>query len=403
MEAFSPAYQKTYLKESMAFMYSIALQMLFGDRRKYVAIVMGITFAALIMTQQPSIFIGLLSRTYSFINDVSLPDIWVMDPGVQFVEEHKPMRDTDLGRIRGIKGVDWAAPMYKNLLRAKLPDGKTKTIDLTGIDDATLIGAPHRIIEAHLLDIRSSDAIFVDYEAAQTRLRIKNSDGTTRSLKIGDVLEINDHKAIVAGYIKSTRNFVLQPQVYTTYSRALNYAPTNRKYLTYVLVKAKAGENLHEICQKIENDTGLSAYTAEEFRHVNLDYWMKNTGIPINFGISVLLGFIVGAAVAGQTFFNFVQENLKHYAVLKSMGLENGTLILMVMLQAFVVGLIGYGMGIGLTALFGLKVYDSVLAFKMAPFILLFSATGVFVIVLLSALLGIWRVVRVDPSTVFRG
>ena len=85
------------------------------------------------------------------------------------------------------------------------------------------------------------------------------------------------------------------------------------------------------------------------------------------------------------------------------MGLENGILIRMVMLQAVVVGLIGYGIGIGLTALFGLNVHDSVLAFKMTPFILLFSAIGVGVIVLLSAFLGIWRVVRVDPATVFRG
>lgn len=384
-------------------MYFIALRMLFGDRRKYVAIVIGITFAALIMTQQPSIFLGLLSRTYSFVNDVSLPDIWVMDPGVQFVEEHKPIRDTDLGRIRGVHGVEWTVPMYKNLVRAKLPDGRTKTIDLTGLDDATLVGAPYQIIEGHLLDLRSSDAIFVDYEAAHTRLRVKNTDKTTRALRVGDILEINDHRAIVAGYIKSTRNFVLQPQVYTTYSRALHFASPNRKYLTYVLVKAKAGQNLEDICQKIADSTGLAAYTAEEFRNVNLDYWMKNTGIPINFGISVLLGFIVGAAVAGQTFFNFVQENLKHYAVLKSMGLENGILIRMVMLQAFIVGLIGYGIGIGLTALFGLNVHDSVLAFKMAPFILLFSAVGVCVIVLLSALLGIWRVVSVDPATVFRG
>ncbi|GAO98255.1 ftsX-like permease family protein [Caedimonas varicaedens] len=384
-------------------MYFIALQMLFGDRRKYVAIVIGITFSALIMTQQPSIFIGLLSRTYSFVNDVSLPDIWVMDPGVQFVEEHKPIRDTELGRIRGIQGVEWAVPMYKNLIRAKLPDGRTKTIDLTGLDDATLIGAPHQIIEGHLLDLRGSDAIFVDYEAARTRLRVKNDDKTTRALRIGDILEINDHRAIVAGYIKSTRNFVLQPQVYTTYSRALHYASPNRNYLTYVLVKAKTGKNLQNICERIADSTGLSAYTAEEFRNVNLEYWMKNTGIPINFGISVLLGFIVGAAVAGQTFFNFVQENLKHYAVLKSMGLENGILIRMVMLQAIVVGLIGYGIGIGLTALFGLNVHDSVLAFKMTPFILLFSAIGVGVIVLLSAFLGIWRVVRVDPATVFRG
>ncbi len=59
-------------------MYSIALKMLFGDRGKYIAMIVGITFASLIMTQQPSILVGLLSRTYSFVGDVGLPDIFAV-------------------------------------------------------------------------------------------------------------------------------------------------------------------------------------------------------------------------------------------------------------------------------------------------------------------------------------
>ena len=130
---------------------------------------------------------------------------------------------------------------------------------------------------------------------------------------------------------------------------------------------------------------------------------MDNTGIPINFGISVMLGFIVGAAIAGQTFYNFVQENLKHYAALKAMGLKNRVLARMVMLQAIVVGFIGYGIGVGLATLFGIQVHDSVLAFLMPPSLLLFAGAGVLLIVILSATLGIRRVMTVDPSIVFRG
>jgi hypothetical protein len=41
-------------------MTAIALQMLFGDRGKFFSMVVGITLASLIMTQQPSISIGLI-------------------------------------------------------------------------------------------------------------------------------------------------------------------------------------------------------------------------------------------------------------------------------------------------------------------------------------------------------
>ncbi len=383
-------------------MYIIALKMLFGDYGKYIAMVVGISFSSLIMNQQPSIFIGLMTRTYSFVNDVSLPDVWVMDPGVQFVEEHKPLRDVDLSRVRGIHGVAWAVPMYKNLMRAKLPDGRTKTIDLTGLDDTTLIGAPHRILQGNINDFRRADAVFVDYESAKTRLQVKIGEDEYRPLAIGDTIEIHDRRAVVIGYIKSSRNFVLQPQVYTTYSRALNYSPPDRRQLTYVLVKAKENQDHTLLARKVEQLTGLKAMTSDEFRMMNLDYWMKNTGIPINFGISVLLGFIVGAAVAGQTFYSFVQENIKHYAALKAMGLKNNILARMVMLQALVVGTVGYGIGVGITVLFGLKFHDSILAFRMPPILLLFSGIGVMMIVMVAAIVGIRRVLKADSSIVFR-
>lgn len=383
-------------------MLIVALQMLFGDRGKYLGMVIGITFAALIMTQQPSIFVGLMSRTYAFIDDVGLPDIWVMDPGVEYVEETKPMRDTALTRVRGVSGVAWAVPMYKSIINVRLPDGQTKSINLTGLDDATLVGAPPEMITGSLADLRRTDGVIFDEEAATVRLRYTGPDGISRPLEPGDEIEINDKRAVVVGIGRSSRDFVLVPKAFTTYSRALAYAPPQRRQLTYVLVKARDGVEPEALAERIAAETGLSAQTQAQFRRATLTYWMENTGIPINFGISVALGFLVGAAIAGQSFFNFVRENLDQYAALKAMGLRTGVIVRMVLLQALVVGLIGYGLGVGLSAIFGANVGGTVLAFAMVPQILLFSAIGVLLIVFLSALLGIRQVIRLDPAVVFR-
>jgi len=384
-------------------MYYIALQMLFGNKAKYYAIIIGISFAALIMTQQPSIFLGLLTRTYSFVGDVSEPDIWVMNPGVKFAEESKTMRDIELLKVKTSKGVQWAVPMIKMLARAKMPDGSQSTVDITGLDDATLIGAPYRITQGQIENLRAADSIFVDETAAHTKLRISLKDGSTRPLKVGDILELNDRRAIVVGLFKATRNFVLQPQIYSTYSNALKFIPRSRTNLSYILVKAKDNLEKEAIARNIEAKTGLMALTKEEFKQKNLDYWMNSTGIAINFGISVMLGFIVGAAVAGQTFYGFVLENLKYYAVLKAMGVTNAKLVKIVLLQAFVVGFIGFGIGVLITTLFGLNFLDAVLAFRMAPEILLFASIGVLLIISIAAIIGIRKVVSLDPASVFRG
>ena len=94
--------------------------MLTGDRGKYLGIILGLTFASFLITQQMAIFAGIMTRTFSFITDTGLPDLWVMDPKVQFVDDLKPLQDTQLLRVRGVAGVDWAVPLYKGILKARL-------------------------------------------------------------------------------------------------------------------------------------------------------------------------------------------------------------------------------------------------------------------------------------------
>jgi putative ABC transport system permease protein len=386
-------------------MNHIAIKMLMGDRGKYLGIIMGLTFASLIMTQQPAIFLGLMSRSYSFVTDVGLPDIWVMDEKVQFVDDIKPLQDTELYRVRGISGVEWAMPMYKGLLKARLADGTFQTCIVVGLDDATLIGGPPVMLEGKIDDLRRSDGIIVDIDGARDRLGKPSPTpgGKPIPLQVGDSMELNDHRAIVVGIAKVTRTFQSQPVVYTTYSRAKNYAPKERKLLSFVLVKAKPGQDLAELTRRIRTTTGLAAYTREEFKTLTYEYFMENTGIPINFGISVLLGFIVGAAIAGQTFYNFTLENLRQFGVLKAMGTGNWTLLRMILLQAVLVGTIGYGLGVGLTALFGYSMRNTILAFKFPWQLLIFSGAGVSLICVFAALLSIIKVIRLEPAIVFKG
>ncbi len=227
--------------------------------------------------------------------------------------------------------------------------------------------------------------------------------GQPMPLKVGDSLELNDHRAIIVGIAKVTRTFQSQPVVYTTYSRAKSYAPRERKLLSFVLVKAKQGQNPAELTRRIRANTGLAAYTQAEFMTLTYEYFMHNTGIPINFGISVLLGFIVGAAIAGQTFYNFTLENLRQFGVLKAMGTSNWTLLRMILLQAVLVGSTGYGLGVGLTALFGYLMRYSILAFKFPWQLLLFSGAGVSLICVFAALISIFKVIRLEPAIVFKG
>src|SRR5262245_7126536 len=153
----------------------IALKMLTGDRAKYFGIIFGVTFAALLMTQQASIFWGLMTNTTSQIRDLEGADVWVMDPNVRFIDDIKPLSDDDLYRVRGVPGVAWAVRLYKGIARARFEDGNFQQMILLGLDDATLVGAPRDIVLgpeadqgpermrlATLAALRQPDAVIID-------------------------------------------------------------------------------------------------------------------------------------------------------------------------------------------------------------------------------------------------
>jgi putative ABC transport system permease protein len=383
-------------------MLIVALKMLTGDRGKYLGIILGLTFASLLITQQMAIFLGLMDRTKGAIDDLGLPDIWVMDPKVQFIDDIKPLQDTQLYRVRGVGGVEWAVPLYKGLIKARLSNGTFQTCNVLGIDDASLIGGPPEMDVGRLEDLRRSDAVIVDTVAAKDKLAHPLPDGTKLPLRIGDILELNDRRAEVVGLCKVSRTFQSQPVIYTTYSRATNFAPRERRLLSFVLVKAAAGTDVKALCDHIRATTGLMALTAGEFKKLTINYFLRSTGIPINFGITVVLGFIVGTAIAGQTFYSFTLENLKHFGALKAMGAGNGTLLRMILLQALIVGLLGYGLGVGLAALFGASGKNTELAFLFPWQLLAGSAVAITVITLLSSMLSLRRVLTLEPGVVFK-
>ena len=388
----------------------VAFKMLVGDRAKYLGIIMGLTFASLLITQQAAIFIGLMERTYNAITDVGLPDIWVMDPKVQFIDDVKPIQDTKLLAVRGIQGVAWAMPLYKGLLKARLDNGNFQTCIVLGLDDTTLVGGPPRMAKdkqgrdmGAIADLRQADSIIVDLVGASTKLaREIPGSKKTRPLQVGEVMELNDHRATVVGICEVARTFQSQPVIYTTYSRATTFAPRERRLLSFVLVKAKPGQDLKALCKTIEASTGLSAYTKDGFVKLTYDYYFQHTGIPINFFIAIALGFIVGTAVAGQTFYNFTLDNLRHFGALKAMGAGNGMLLRMIVLQSLMVGAIGYGLGVGLASTFGFLSSKTELAFKMPWQLLLMTAGAVLAICVMSAMLSIVKVMRLEPAMVFK-
>lgn len=380
-------------------MYGVAVKMLLGDPVKYIGLIFGVAFSTLLITQQAGIFAGVIARTSSLITDAQEADIWVMDPAVSYIDSVKPMRDTDLLRVKSVPGVAWAVPFYKAIAPLRTLDGMVESTLLLGVDDYSLIGVPQTFLAGRLESLRDPDAVAVDRAGY-----LKLFPGSP--LELGRELELNDRRAVVVAIIEASAPFATTPVIYTRYSQALLYLPQGRNQMSFILARARSGEFPVRVADAISGQTSLKALSSEEFASLTQRYYMINTAIPVNFGVVISLGILVGVAVVGLTFYMFVFENLHDYATLKAIGITNGLLTAMALVQASIVGIMGYGLGIGAAAAFFRIAAGSIIEFRglyLSWWIPILSFLPMLAIVVLSVLVSLRGILRADPATVFRG
>ncbi len=379
-------------------MIAVAVKMLMGDRAKYFGLIFGVTFATLLMTQQVSIFISLMARTASAIYAVDEADIWVMDPRVRYLEEVEPLRDVELGNVRSVAGVEWAVPFYKGLATIRMPDGVTQQVQLIGVDDVTMVGRCPEMVMGDPMALQRPQQAMMDVNGF-----LFTWPG--EPLQVGKQVELNDNRLTISALCEVMPTFFTFPILYVSYNTAMEVTPPTRNKMSFVLVKAADGVSVAELTERITAQTGLQALSQHDFAWRSINYILERTGIPINFGITIILGVLIGLAITAQTFYIFVVENLKQFAALKAIGVTNLQLLRMVLAQAAIVGLSGYGLGVGLTAVFFTVTADApaLKGFQMYWQVVVGTAGVMTLIVVISILFSLRRVFKLDPAMVFRG
>lgn len=375
----------------------IAIRMLTGDSQKFYGLLFGIAFSTLLITQQLTIFVNLIERGASGVYNAPEADIWVMDPVSRTTEVTYAMPSTALDEVRSVPGVEWAVPHLRAAASVRTASGDLEGVTIIGVDDSTLIGMPERMTVGDKSVLSRPDTVIVD-DVGVLNLFEQDQD------PLGQRLELNDQRAVIRGVADAIPSFTSQVTLYTKYSQALNYVPGTRNRLTFVLAGVATGTDAETIATRIEQQTGLKAETRERFSGAGVDFIIENTGIPTNFGITVVLGFVVGVAIVGLTFSLFIRDNIKQFGALKAIGVTNGKIVRMVAAQAALVGFIGYALGVVGTAAFiyGFSGNPFFKGFYIPWQIPLISLGAVIVILAITGWLALNSVLRTEPAAVFR-
>jgi len=372
----------------------IALKLLVNDRSKFIALLVGITFAVFLMIMMMSMFSGILARSSSSVYNVGAK-IWVMDPAVNNATSSIPMPDYVLSNARSIDGVKYAVPIYFGNALVKLKSGAYQAVSVVGLDDATLYGRPE-LIEGKIQDIYAENAFFVVKDSEFRKLE---------SPSIGAQFEINDHRGVIVGVAKVASSGLFGvPTLYTTRHRAITYIPTTRFTTSFVLIEPKRESDIPFIQKQIKK-LGYQALTKAEFVEKISDFYTYQTGMGMNVLMMTAISFIVGLSISGQTFYTFILENLERFGALKAIGAKSHELISMILFQASFTALLGYGLGVGLAS--GLMMLARLRLPSYASQVTYTNLTFAFVMVLIiagvSSYIGVRKVLQIQPFDIFRG
>jgi putative ABC transport system permease protein len=365
-----------------------------NDKSKFFALLIGITFSVFLMMQMTAMFAGILNRASSTVTNIGAK-MWIMDPAVNTPTTAIPLPDYLLDAVRSMDGVSYAVPLFIGGALVKLDSGTYQSVNVVGLDDTSLFGHPE-IIQGKIEDIYADNSFFVVEDAEFRKLENPH---------IGTTFELNDHRGVIVGVAKVASNGLNGvPTLYTTYYRAIQYIPSLRFTISYVLVQPKSDAAVADIKRKVAQ-LGYVALTKDEFDTRISDYYVYQTGVGTNIGLMTIISFIVGLSISGQTFYTFILENLEKFGALKAIGAKGRELIYMILFMATFTALTGYGLGVGLVTLV------ITIARSLTPnyaAIVTFGNLGlafgmVLLIAGISSYIGVRKVLRVEPFDIFRG
>jgi len=222
--------------------------------------------------------------------------------------------------------------------------------------------------------------------------------------QLGDVFEIRGRRARVAGFTRGIRSFTTSPYVFTSFKNAQDYATIAEAQTIFILVKADRSARLDAVRRALlANVRDVDVVTTAEFSRMTRVYWMFTTGAGVAVLLAALLGLVVGVVVVAQTIYATTMDHLREYGTLKAMGATNGYLYRVIIQQAVISALFGYGLAMGVS---WFVVRGSVKggAAILLPLPVAIGMLGVTIVMCTgAALVSINKVTRLDPAMVFKG
>lgn len=370
----------------------LAWRNLSHDRARFAVTLIGVVFSVALMGIQMGLLVG-FARTASGLIDAAAADLWVVPYATANADIAGRLLQRREIEARSVPGVRQAESYLVQFAFLKTPDGRTETVSMVGFDPASRMGAPAGVSEQTLRALQIEDGVLVD-RLYMHKLGIE---------RLGQVFEINGHRARVVGFTNGIRSFTQAPYVFTTFTRATRFVDYAPNETTYVMLQLRADADADAIRRSLNQRLShVDVLTTSAFAGRAQYYWLVTTGAGFALLIAAALGMVVGTVIVGQTLYSSTIDRIGEYATLRAMGASIGWLRRIVLAQALLSALLGFAAGIVVVWVAAQLSRLSTVLVALPWWLALLLALLTTTMCALGAWLSIRRLARIEPASVFQ-
>jgi putative ABC transport system permease protein len=369
----------------------LAYRNLFHDRLSLTVTLVGIVFSVVLVAVQFGLYLGSENRIAAMFDHVTA-DLWVVPYGTKSFDDPALLAGRERHPILSTPGVAGVEELAVGFVNWRKRGGGTTAALLVGSDATRNRALPWDISQGSVAALSAPSAVAVD----------DTYFGELGINEIGDRAEVNNTQVTVTAVTHGIRSFTTLPYVFTTLATARPLLDAAPDQVSYMLVKVAPGRDIETVRASLAARLpDAEVLTHQEFRKRSLDYWLFETGAGAALIAGAALGIIVGVVIVAQTLYASTKDHLNEFATLRALGASSRYIVKVILMQAILSAVIGYLLGMVLSAVVIWGSSKTTLLIVMTPNLgmLLFALTvGMCT---LAAICAIFKVTRIDPAVVF--
>lgn len=310
----------------------LALRVLLHDPARLATSTAGIAFALLLMLLQLGFRNSLLDSSLELLHQLDADLLVMHKDKVPFLRRVSMPRER-LYQSMSVAGVEAAYPVWIALRHWKnLEDGTQRPIRVIGVDP-----------DKHTFNNEDVNAATQRLKLPGTALIDRLSRRQYGRIGLGPA-QIEREPIEIVGTFSLGSDFEVDGNLIVSEATFFEFMRRRTKTVEMGLVQVEPGADVEAVVSRLRRALpgDVIVHSKEDLLERDLAYWERRTPISFILLVGVVFGFAVGVVICYQILYTNVVDHLREFATLKAMGYGNLFLRCVVVVEAWLLSLLGF-------------------------------------------------------------